>query len=158
MESSRSSKEWSKEMTQEQRKIGCAPRYSRREKPMRCSGVGTGAQSTDWDVKHRIALGNGRLDSYEAPELPDSRTPALLGNNSMAAKQAIIDTFTPQMFLVGPSGYEIRLSPGSERYAVERSAMGHLMLPCSRWNEGYQQTTESQSFVVGSHFAAKSSS
>ena len=76
----------------------------------------------------------------------------------MAAKQAIIDTFTPQMFLVGPGGYEIRLSPGSERYALEKSPMGHLMLPCSRWDTATQQTTESQSFVVGSHFAANTSS
>ncbi len=69
---------------------------------MRCSGVGTGSHSTDWDVCQTISLGNGRLDTFAAPELPDSRTPALLGQHSMKAKRALIDMFTGVMDLNGP--------------------------------------------------------
>ena len=70
------------------------PRYSKRERPVVCSGVGTGSQSAVHDVEVPIALGNDRLDGYRAPELPDSRTPALLGRNAMRAKRVLLDTFT----------------------------------------------------------------
>ena len=56
----------------ESQKILRHPEYEKRDRTMTCRGVGTGSQSTDWDVCHTIALGNGRLDTYSAPELPDS--------------------------------------------------------------------------------------
>ena len=75
--------EWSKEMAREASKYGLKPEYERRERPMTCRGIGTGSQTAEWDVKHPIMLGNGRVDSFGASELPNSRTPALLGRNSL---------------------------------------------------------------------------
>ena len=57
------------------------------------------------------------------------------------------------MYLVGLGGYEIRLSPGSERHSLEESPAGHLMLPCSRFSgPQVQPTQESQTFLVGTYF------
>ena len=77
----------------------------------------------------------------------------------MKKLRSLIDTFTGKMYLVGPGGYEIHLSPGSEVHDIEESAAGHLMLPCSRFGRQHQQHTEdSQVFTVGEFFIAKSES
>ena len=74
----------------------------------------------------------------------------------MKKLRTLIDTFTGKMYLVGPGGYEIHLSPGSEVHDLEESAAGHLMLPCSRFGRQHQQHTEdSQVFTVGEFFIAK---
>ena len=141
------------------KKYGCEPQYQRRERPMTFRGVGTGSQSTEWDVIHQISLGNGRFDSYEAPELPDSRTPALLGGKSLKRLGALIDTRNRKLFLCGPGGYEIKLSPGYEAYDPEESEMGHLMLPCSRVTTGRKSpNAEPIVFTVGAQSETASSS
>ena len=106
------------------------------------------------DVEVPIALGNDRLDGYRAPELPDSRTPALLGRNAMRAKRVLLDTFTGKFFMIGPGGYELKLSPGSEVYNTEDSQAGHMMLPCSQFQRAgrKQRKDEAQVFVVGDYF------
>ena len=155
--------EWSREHEAESIRHGFYPEYTKRDKPMRCSGVGTGSQTADWNVRHRICLGtgDGRIDNYEAPELPDSKTPALLGQISMRKLRTLIDTFSHKMYLVGPGGYEIRLSPGSEMLPLEESPMGHLMLPCSRFEQSNKRRQQGPpqpavSFVVGDYYAATS--
>ena len=136
-----------------------APRYTKRETPLPCSGVGTGKQVATHDVEVPIALGNGRLDGYRAAELPDSKTPALLGRNAMKAKRVLLDTFTGKFFMVGPGGYELKLSPGSEVYETEDSKAGHMMLPCSQFaNASRQQNRDAQTFLVGEYFAPKETS
>ena len=99
-------------------------------------------------------LGNGRVDHFKATGLPDSRTPALLGRISLANYRSLIDTFTGKVFFVGPGGYELKLSPGSEQYGLHDSEMGHLMLPCSKDRTGAGRSNESMTFVEGSHFQA----
>ena len=49
-----------------------APRYSQRERPLTCSGVGTGAQQASHEVELPIGLVSGRLDVYKALELPNT--------------------------------------------------------------------------------------
>ena len=87
----------------------------------------------------------------------DAKTPALLGQRSMKKLRTLIDTFTGKMFLVGPGGYEIRLSPGSEVHSLEESPAGHLMLPCSRFgSQATKPNSESQTFMVGDYFETQS--
>ena len=75
----------------------------------------------------------------------------------MKKLRTLIDTFTGKMYLVGPGGYEIRLSPGSEVHSLEESPAGHLMLPCSRFRgqQRQQHQEDSQTFVVGEYFIVK---
>ena len=67
----------------------------------------------------------------------------------MNALQTIIGTFTGELFLVWPGGYEIRLGLGSEMYDLEESSAGHLMLLCFRFSERQpNQTSESETFCA----------
>ena len=54
--------------------------------------------------------------------------------------------------MVGPGGYEIRLSPGSEVYDLLDSEAGHQMLPCSQFAKGRKPSQDSFTFLVGTHF------
>ena len=62
--------------------------------------------------------------------------------------------------MVGPGGYELRLSPGSEIYDTVDSKAGHMMLPCSQFNNASRQQNnqEVQTFLVGDYFAPHESS
>ena len=74
----------------------------------------------------------------------------------MKELRTFIETFAGKMYLVGPCGNEIHLSPGSEVHDLEESAAGHLMLPCSRVGRQHQLHTEdSQVFTVGEFFLAR---
>ena len=149
---------WSEDHAIELQRAGLPnPYYTERTTPMICFGIGHGTQEAGWDVNHPICLGTSRLDNYTAPELPNAKTPALLGQRSMKKLRTFIDTFTGKMFLVGPGGYEIRLSPGSEVHSLEESPAGHLMLPCSRFgSQAAQPNSESQTFMVGDYFETQS--
>ena len=72
----------------------------------------------------------------------------------MKEKRALIDTFTGRIYLVGPGGYEIKLSPGSKRLPLQRSEQGHQMLPCTRYStsSSHQSKDEVLTFVVGEYF------
>ena len=122
--------------------------------------MGTGSQKADYDVEVPIALGNGRLDGNRAAELPESRTPALLGRDAMKARRVLLDTFTGKFFTIGPGGYELKRSTGSEVYDTEDSQAGHMMLPCSQFREASrrQRKDEAQVFLFGDYFPPGKSS
>ena len=148
--------EWSKEMSFECERAGInGPTYTPRAAPLVCSGVGSGSQRTEWDVTHTISVGDGRQGCFTAPELPDSHVPGIWGQRSMKEKRCLIDTFTAQIFEVGPGGYELKLSPGSIQHDLVESSAGHLMLPCSRFDVPKKPYVEVTSFVVGEYFNAK---
>ena len=67
----------------------------------------------------------------------------------MKQKRVLIDCFTGRIYLVGPGGYELKLSPGSEVYDLHESKMGHLMLPCCKNDHKARRSKEAMSFVVG---------
>ena len=119
---------------------------------MPCSGIGKGSQQAHYDVTHSISVGDGRWGTYTAPELPDSKVPALWGQRSMKAKRTLIDTFTGRVYLVGPGGYELKLSPGSVKHDLVESSAGHLMLPCSEFNVPRKRSEEITAFIVGDYF------
>ena len=148
---------WSEDHALELQRAGLPDlAYSKRTKPMVCSGIGHGTQEAERDVTHPVCLGSGRLDEYTAPELPNAKTPALLGQRSMNKLRTLIDTSTGNMLLVGLGGYEIRLTLGSEVHDLEESPAGHLMLPCSRFgSQEAQRNSESQTFLVAEYFGVQ---
>ena len=103
-------------------------------------------------MTHTISVGDGRWGTYTAPELPDSRVPALWGQKSMKEKRCLIDTFTGRIYLVGPGGYELKLSPVSVQHDLVESSAGHLMLPCSCFDSPMKHREEVTSFIVGDYF------
>ena len=150
--------EWTQDHCRELSAAGLpAPRYAQRARALTCSGVGTGSQVAEHDVEVPIALSSNRLDGYRAPELPDRRTPALLGRHAMRAKRVLLDTFTGKFIMVGAGGYELKLSPGSEVYDTEDSAAGHMM-PCSQFRDVSRQQRKEEVviFLVGDYFKSES--
>ena len=66
--------------------------------------------------------------------------------------RALIDVRSKKMYLVGPGGYQIRLSPGSSEHQLVRADSGHLLLPCSRFEQPGlrpQRNSEQQGFQPG---------
>ena len=49
--------------------------------PLEVGGIGTGTHTATQKIVHQIGLANGREANYKAPVLPNSGTPALLGND-----------------------------------------------------------------------------
>ena len=135
--------EWSKRMRTAAVRAG---RPDTTSIPMRnqleVGGIGTGTQTATQKVVHRIGLAGGREANYKTPVLPNSGTPALLGQRSLRKMRALIDCFTGRLYLIGPGGYQIKVSPGSETYELVESHAGHLMLPCSDFQDNSKATTE----------------
>ena len=76
----------------------------------------------------------------------------------MKAKRTLIDTFTGRVYLVGPGGYELKLSPGSVKHDLVESSAGHLMLPCSCFDVPMKRHEEVTAFLVGDYFEPTSTS
>ena len=72
----------------------------------------------------------------------------------MKAMSALIDTKNDCVYLCGPGGHNIELSPGSTRHELELSEGGHWMLPCSDFSKGNAQRVERTclSFVESDFF------
>ena len=51
--------------------------------------------------------------------------------------------------MVGPGGYDLKLSRGAEKHDLECSSMGHMMLPGSKFNGTRSGTKEELNFVGG---------
>ena len=111
----------------------------------RVGGVGKHAQECNHKITNAIGLEDGSTGSYAAPVIPDSDVPALLGLKSLTNQRAIIDTYNNKLYLVGPGGYKIQMSPGSKVHDLKRSNTGHLLLPCSEF--GKSQRADAQKRV-----------
>ena len=105
-----------------------------REKPMHVGGVGKGCQTCTQDVVFPLALqrsdGTMNLGDFTAPMVRQSRTPALLGLQSLKKHGTILDLRSNMMHFI-PEGTEVEmiLPAGTESYALEQAESGHLMLP-----------------------------
>ena len=144
--------EWSAEMADAAQEAGRpGPRYQRRQKPLVMSGIGTGYLVATHEVLHAVGLPGSADALHKASELPESRTPGILGQNSLSEKGSFIDCAQKRMYAVGRGGYEIRFSLGSLMYPLKTSKAGHLMLPCAEFGRG-EASSEVMTFTVGPHF------
>ena len=102
--------------------------------PFTVGGVGRHAQVCRKRVRHPIALDGGESGTFEAPEIPDSDVPALLGLRALSEHRVLLDVANRRLYRVGPGGYKLQLSPGSTMNKLETATSGHLMLPCSEFD------------------------
>jgi hypothetical protein len=63
-----------------------------------------------------------------------SGLPALLGLEVLEFHGALIDTKHHRLYLPGPGGFKLHLSPGSHCLKLRKAVSGHLMLPCTSWD------------------------
>ena len=140
--------QWSNEMQQAALAANRQPiKYSDLARPLEVGGIGSGTQSAYKSGVHSIGLPDGTDANYESPILPNSGTPALLGQKSLKKMRCLLDCYTNKLYRLGPGGYKIELSPGSVCYPLEESHAGHLMLPCSRFSR-YPKQQEVQVFTA----------
>jgi len=124
---------WSARQQKWCRAAGLQPASYADIEPFTVGGVGRQAQVCRQKVMHHIALEGGEHGTFEAPEIPDSEVPALLGLRAMREHRALLDVYNRRLYRVGPGGYKLQLSPGSSMNELEVSNSGHLMLPCSEF-------------------------
>ena len=106
--------------------------YSPLKQSITVDGVGTGSSKADQQAEVPIAL-DGEDSRYTSPMVPDSTLPALWGFGPMEEKKAIVDTGGRKVLIPGPGGYRIFMSPGSRILDCEKTASGHMMIPCSEF-------------------------
>ena len=124
-------------------------KYQNLQRPLEVGGIGRGTQQALQSGLHPIGLSDGTDAVYEAPILPNSGTPALLGQKSLKKMRGVLDCFNNKLYRIGPGGYRMQLSPGSVVYPLEESHAGHLMLPCSRFSAHVDQLNELEVFAAG---------
>ena len=102
---------------------------------MSVEGVGQSGSECKFEGTVHLALGDGRPGTYRAPLIENSDVPALLGLAPLTDLRALIDLTHDKLIMLGPGGYEAKLSPGTRVLQLQRSITGHLMLPCSEFSK-----------------------
>jgi hypothetical protein len=150
--------QWSKEMNEAALAANRSPiKYQDLPRPLEVGGIGSGTQSAYQSGLHNIGLTDGTDATYESPVLPNSGTPALLGQKSLKKMRAVLDCFNNKLYRIGPGGYRMQMSPGTTVYALEESHAGHLMLPCSRFSARPNQQQEVLHFAAEAETGSSSS-
>ena len=75
---------------------------------------------------------------YTAPIIDNSELPLLLGLQSLRANRSILDMDKLQLHFCGPAGAKIEPGPGAMTFQLEVSPSGHLVLPCSNFQQAEQ--------------------
>ena len=117
------------------------------KRPIDIGGVGTGNQQATHEVSVHIAMPKGLRGMFRAPIVPNSDLPALLGLDSLEKHAAVIDIKHSKLILPGPAGYRIVLSPGSVTFDLQKAMSGHLLLPCTLWQEHPTGTLKDKTFI-----------
>ena len=99
---------------------------------MSVGGVGKGRQEAQHGITCKLGV-SGQPWVFQAPVLPESEVPALLGVRTLKKRRAVMDCFTGRLYVVGAGGYKMMLSPGSHEYKLHESHSGHWILPCTDW-------------------------
>ena len=113
---------------------GCV--WQKLKKTLSIEGVGKSANEATESATTAICLEDGTVGTFQSAVVEESELPALLGLNSLTRLKAIIDCPNKRLMLVGPGGYKIQLSPGSKVLPLHSAPTGHLLLPCTCWEEG----------------------
>jgi len=116
--------------------LGNLIREARLTQPIGVEGVGEGPQKAEVVAKLPIAvttMGKTVLQEYEAPVVPNSDIPGLLGRRSLTEKRAILDMIANKLHLCGPGPVRIVLPPNSASLDLQVSKSGHLMLPVTEY-------------------------
>ena len=99
--------------------------------------MGQGSQKTDTKVILTIGMvdtsGQYWEEKFEAPCLPDSGVPGLMGIDSMKHNDVLYRCKTGEIWFLGKGGVKIEPSPGSRHFQMKESKSGHWMIPICRF-------------------------
>ena len=71
--------------------------------------------------------------SFTTPVVANSELPGLLGLKTMRNNRAVLDMVNLQLHFCGPSDINLTLPPGTKSFQLEISPSGHLVLPCTNF-------------------------
>ena len=73
--------------------------------------------------------------TFDAPAVPGSQLPALLGLNAARASRTIIDTTSRIIYMAGPGDYDLMqaLPPGAQQFQCVLAPSGDMMIPCAEF-------------------------
>jgi hypothetical protein len=97
------------------------------------SGVGQNSSECSMSATVYGVLADGSQMTFTAPVISNSEVPALLGLQSLQRQRAVVDTTNRKLYLMGPGGYTINISPGSTCYDLREAPTGHLLLPITNY-------------------------
>ncbi|CAK0852886.1 unnamed protein product, partial [Prorocentrum cordatum] len=104
--------EWGNRMAARQQQAGRPPPVrTPLDRVLEVGGVGSGSQQATRAHRYQLALQGGQAATYEAPVLPNSSVPELLGRASLRDQRILLDCFNNRMYRIGPGGYSLQLSP-----------------------------------------------
>ena len=155
---------WAREIAMMAVKNGHKPMQQKRNKPLKVSGVGNGAQECHYDCTLPISIqqSDGKpsvLGSLTTPAVADSDLPGLLGLTALRKNRAVLDFSTLQLHCCGPGDTEVNkgLPPGTDSFQLEVAPSGHIVLPCCEFkHEGDQQAAVDHSLILLSRRAGSS--
>ena len=145
---------WCKRAAAQAKAAGYDSSQRKLDTAMTVHGVGSGSQSAVWEASIPTALTRSDstigLTKYTAPVVEGADLPPLLGLRSLKANRVVLDLVRNELIMCGPGDCEITPPPGSERYKLEHTPSGHLVLPISAYDK-YQQQKASKDTVTALH-------
>ena len=145
-------------------KYGRNAQIARKRRPLLVNGVGSGAAPCydELEVPVSVKYGNApnsQVITYHAnvAEGCGSRLPAIMGLDSMTAKDAVLILREGKrcMAFPGKGGYKIEWSQGTKLLPLETSPSGHLVIPCDSFQNAQDNTMQ---VFVTDHTVAEASS
>ncbi|CAK0834374.1 unnamed protein product [Prorocentrum cordatum] len=127
--------EWFKRVSDIWARRGVEVEFKKMDRPIGVEGVGNNADACINRGRVPLALAGGEEGSYDAPIVPNSSVPALLGNKALRRNRAIVDCFNGILYFIGPGDHQLLLPPGSKEYQLELSQSGHWMLPVTEFED-----------------------
>ena len=128
---------WAQECAKMTIQHGLTPSQNKRARPLSVMGVGNGNQTCTHDCTLPIAMsrGNGTTvtGSFTTPVVAGSELPGLLGFKTMRDNRAVLDMVNLQLHFCGPADINLTLPPGTKSFQLEISPSGHLVLPCTNF-------------------------
>ena len=121
-----------------------APRSRQRNFPLNVGSIGHGSSKAVRDFDCTIGINsllNGpTVATFKAPDLQGTELPGIIRQRTLKENRCLIDCHNLMLYMIGPGGYEIKLSPGSDKFKLEESADGHPLLPCGLFpNEAWEK-------------------
>ena len=116
--------------------------------PLLVKGGGKGGTSSKQIATTPIAVteatGKVTKEVFKANVVEGSGSdlPAMMGNQSMEEKDAVIILRKGKQLMVfpGPAGYKIEWSPGTKLLPLVQTTSGHLVLPCDSFEKAITAT------------------
>ena len=152
---------WARALATRCQRYGKEVRQEKLAEPKHVAGVGQGSQRADF----KTILTTGMVDTsgqyweekFEAPCLPDSNVPGLMGIKTMEENDALIRCKTGEIWFLGKGGVKIEPSPGSRHFQMKKTGSGHWAIPVSRFRRGEKAKTAQMTMTTTATSSSSSS-